>query len=72
MLLKALRPWLNYDYEGYVEAGQTFDASEYRARELIRIGLAVAVAGTSGKIHVPADPPQHHHRKPRAAKASVS
>jgi hypothetical protein len=57
MQLRALRPWYNSDHEGEVDVGQFFEASDYRARDLIRNGLAVPATGPNGKIHVPADPP---------------
>jgi hypothetical protein len=57
MLIRALRPWYNPDHEGLVEPGQVFDASEYRAGELIRAGLAEATVDENQKIKVTADPP---------------
>jgi hypothetical protein len=57
MLLKALKPWFNRDHEGAVDVGQCFEASEYRARELIRAGLAEVAVNETGKIKITADPP---------------
>jgi len=66
MLLRALRPWFNQDHEGHVEPGQTFEASEYRARELTRAGLAmIAATQEKRKIHVPSDPPQQKKKARR-------
>jgi hypothetical protein len=62
MLLRAIRPWYNQDHEGHVEPGQTFEASEYRARELIRAGLALVATNVTGKIKVSADPPARRKR----------
>jgi hypothetical protein len=56
MLLEALRAWWNPDHEGQVSPGQRFEASEHRARELVRAGLAVAVVDEATKIKVVADP----------------
>jgi hypothetical protein len=59
MHLTALRPWFNGDHEGRVEPGQSFEASEYRAKELIRAGLAIMAAlPETTKIKVPSDPPR--------------
>ena len=58
MLIRALKPWYNPDHEGQVEPGQVFDASQYRAGELIRSGLAIATVGVDQKIKVTADPPR--------------
>jgi hypothetical protein len=57
MLLQALRPWYNADHEGSVEPGQRFEAGDYRAHELIRAGLAMAVLDETEKVQVRADPP---------------
>jgi hypothetical protein len=57
MRLRALRPWYNPDEEGQVEPGQFFDATEYRAGELIRAGLAEVALEDDAKIKVVADPP---------------
>lgn len=57
MLLKALKPWHNLDHEGQVEPGQVFEASEYRGKELILAGLAIATVDENQKIKVTADPP---------------
>ena len=65
MLLQALKPWYNGDHEGHVEPGQKFEATEYRANELIRAGLAIAVVDETKKIHVPADKPREEHPRPR-------
>ena len=63
MLLKALRPWTNQDYEGHVEPGQLFEANDYRANELIRAGLAMATTDEKLKIKVPADEPPAKRRR---------
>jgi len=57
MRLRALRPWYNPDEEGHVEPGRFFDASEYRAGELIRAGLAEVALEEGAKIRIVADPP---------------
>jgi hypothetical protein len=57
MRLKALKSWFNAEHEGAVEEGHEFEASEYRANELVRIGLAMAVVGETEKIKVPSDRP---------------
>lgn len=57
MRLQALKPWVNLDHEGRVEPGQIFEASDYRASELIRGNLAMP-ATVSTKIKITADPPQ--------------
>lgn len=62
MRLKALKPWYNPDHEGHVEPDQFFEASDYRAGELIRAGLAIEAAGEDRKIHVTADHPPHARR----------
>jgi hypothetical protein len=62
MLLRALRPWYNPDHEGQVEPGHVFEASEYRSRELIRLGLAMVAINEKKKIKVPADPPARRKR----------
>jgi len=75
VLLEALRPWFNPDHEGQVAPGQRFEASDYRAQELIRAGLAMAVVSETEKIVVPSDPPAahthnaHHHRATRHKRA---
>ena len=63
MLLKALRPWVNQDYEGRVEPGQLFEANDYRANELIRAGLAMATVNEHLKIRVPSDQPQAKRKR---------
>lgn len=68
MLLKALKPWYNPEHEGHVEPGQEFEASEFRADELIRIGLATAAVGVGQKISVPHDEPDPKPRQKRASR----
>jgi hypothetical protein len=58
MLMQALKAWFNRDHEGQVIPGQRFEATEYRARELSRAGLAIPVASETTKIRVVADPPK--------------
>jgi hypothetical protein len=58
MLMEALKAWFNPDHEGRVSPGQRFEATDYRARELSRAGLAVPVMSETRKIRVIADPPQ--------------
>jgi len=58
MWLRALKSWVNNDYEGRVVPEQVFEATEYRARDLIRLGLALAVVRNDEKIKVPSDPPR--------------
>jgi hypothetical protein len=58
MLMEALKAWRNPDHEGDVMPGRRFEANEYRARELVRAGLAFAVMSDTQKIRVVADPPQ--------------
>jgi hypothetical protein len=62
MLMEALKSWINYDHEGAVPTGARFEANEYRARELVRAGLAFAVMSDSVKIRVVADPPQRQRK----------
>lgn len=58
VLMEALKPWRNQEYEGDVHPGRRFEANEYRARELVLAGLAIAVVSETQKIRVVADPPQ--------------
>ena len=63
MLLQALKPWRNPDHEGEVSPGQTFEAGELRAQELIRAGLAMpATIPETTKIRVVADAPKPRRR----------
>lgn len=57
MRLQARVAWFNRDHEGAVAPGQQFEASEYRANELTRAGLAIPVVDENKKIPVPHDPP---------------
>jgi hypothetical protein len=56
MRMKALRPWINWDHEGIVHAGQFFEATERRARELRLSGLAEPSLEGATVMVVP-DPP---------------
>jgi hypothetical protein len=58
MLMQALKPFTNWDYEGQVQPGQKFEATPYRARELERNGLAVPAMSDTQKVRVVADPPK--------------
>jgi hypothetical protein len=58
MLMEALKAWVNLEFEGRVSPGQHFEASEYRARELSRSGLAIPVMSETTKIRITADPPK--------------
>jgi hypothetical protein len=69
MLLKALKPWFNMDHEGSVSVDQQFEASEYRASELIRNGLAIPIVSETEKIKVPSDPPRPEPPKRREPEA---
>jgi hypothetical protein len=63
MLLQALKPWWNPDYEGHVSPGQLFEAGELRAQELVRSGLAMpATLPETTKIRVVADAPKPRRR----------
>lgn len=56
--LKALRSWHNDEFEGQMSFGREFVASEMRARELIRLGLAERIPALRGKVvDVAADDP---------------
>lgn len=57
-LVRALRPWLNRDHEGWVDPGQEFETSEYRAMELVTAGMAVYAISSTEKVKVTADPPE--------------
>lgn len=57
MLMEALKPWINYDCEGVVDAGQRFHAHGQRAVYLELSGLAVPVIDEENPIKVIADPP---------------
>lgn len=66
--MTALRSWRNDEHEGYVKVGDTFVATELRARELEANGLAERVTED------PADPPAQHEEEaaPPAAPARHS
>jgi hypothetical protein len=57
MLMEALRPWINYDFEGVVHPGQRFEAHTNRARDLELAGLAVPCLDENEQIKVVADEP---------------
>jgi hypothetical protein len=50
--------WFNGEHEGQVERGQEFEASEYRATELERAGLAVRALSETKPTRVVADDPE--------------
>jgi hypothetical protein len=52
----ALKPWFNADHEGSINPGQEFESPPSRARDLIRLGLAIAAIGDGSKIKVVAEP----------------
>ena len=56
-LMRALSSWYNRDHEGWVDRGQEFEASEYRALDLVTADLAVYAVSETQKIKVTADPP---------------
>ena len=57
-LMRATADWFNGEHEGQVESGQEFEASEYRASELERAGLAVRALSETKPTRVTADPPE--------------
>jgi len=56
MRMRAIKSWMNKDFEGLVQPDDEFEASEYRAKELIRIGLAIPCLSETEKVRVQADP----------------
>ena len=61
--MRALKSWINWEHEGVVVPERIFEANEYRARDLIRLKLAIAVMGVGDKIKVPSDPPPAPRRR---------
>jgi hypothetical protein len=57
-LLRALKPWFNKEHEGMIHPGDEFETSEYRARELVNLEMAVYAVSTTEKVKVMADPPE--------------
>ena len=56
--MMALKPWVNWDFEGVVQPGRHFDASDSRARELQTAGLAIPhLDDAPGAVSVQPDPP---------------
>jgi hypothetical protein len=56
-LMRALRSWINLEHEGRVDAGDEFEASQLRADDLRRLGLADYAMSETRKVRVFADPP---------------
>ena len=56
--MKALRSWRNDEFEGSVTAGQQFDATETRARDLELGQLAVRISSGRPKVEVQSSPPR--------------
>jgi hypothetical protein len=67
-LLRAMSDWYNGDHEGHVERGQEFEASEYRATELVRAELAVYAISEKKPTRVTADPPPEKPPEPETEK----
>jgi hypothetical protein len=61
--MKAMRSWRNDQFEGHVNLGREFLATEDRARDLERAQLAVRLPRHSGEtVEVKADAPQEPKR----------
>lgn len=55
-LMRAISSWMNREHEGMVHPGDEFEATEYRARDLVTVGLAVYAVSDVNKVRVTADP----------------
>lgn len=70
--LMAIKPWINWDYEGVVKPGQYFEATESRSRELISAGLATPQVSSAEVISVTPDPPTRFDARDDAPQPAVS
>jgi len=65
MRMRALKSWYNRDHEGMVQPDDEFEAPEYRARELERLGLAIPCLPPVVRIVADPVPPAEPARRRR-------